>query len=467
MDMTRRSLLGRAATIGTTVILPGSFVLSAYPSSGNAAQRSDPAAPLPPRGEFVIRGAYVMTMDPALGDIPSGDVHVKDGFIVAVGKALNAPGASALDGKRLIALPGLVETHWHMWNTLLRGFWGDRHEESYFPMLVAMSQHWKPGDTRLGTQLGAAEAIDSGITTVHNWSHMLPSPEFADAELQALAAAGIRARFSYGWSPRLPETEPLPLADIERLHRDWAKFSNDGLLHLGLGWRGIWRFGKLSPEAVYRREFEFARSIGIPMALHVPGVRNAPEVVALHNKEGFLGADLLIAHATWVTANEIRMLKDAGASASLSPVTDARTGYGFPPTSELVDGGVNCCLSIDSIAASGTCNLFENMKYLVNIENGRFNSEFKMLPRKALELATINGARALGLADRIGTLTPGKRADLIMVSTREVNMGVFSDPAHLVVEAATPANVDLVAIDGRILKRNGKLTHIDGARLTE
>jgi 5-methylthioadenosine/S-adenosylhomocysteine deaminase len=176
---------------------------------------------------------------------------------------------------------------------------------------------------------------------------------------------------------------------------------------------------------------------------------------------------VLIAHATWVTADEIRMLKDAESSVSLSPVTDARVGYGFAPTSELIDGGVNCCLSIDTTVETGTCSLFENMKYLVNLENGRFGDEFKMLPRKALELATINGARALGLADRIGTLSPGKRADLILVSTRGANMGVLSDPAHLLVESATPANVDTVVVDGRILKQNGKFTHIDVEGLTD
>jgi 5-methylthioadenosine/S-adenosylhomocysteine deaminase len=188
-SMTRRSLLNRAAAIGTTAILPGGF-------AAKAAQPSGPVGPLPARGEFIIRGAYVMTMDSALGDVPGGDVHVKDGTIVAVGKGLRAPSADTVDGERMIALPGLVETHWHMWNTLLRGFWGDRHEESYFPLLVAISKFWKPEDTYLGTGLGAAEAIDSGITTVHNWSHMLPSPEFADAELQALADTGIRARFT-------------------------------------------------------------------------------------------------------------------------------------------------------------------------------------------------------------------------------------------------------------------------------
>ncbi len=199
---------------------------------------------------------------------------------------------------------------------------------------------------------------------------MLPAPEFADAELMALADTGIRARFSYGWSPLLAETEALPLADVERLHRDFAKFVNGGLIHLGLGWRGMWRFGKRSPETVYRREFEFARGIGIPIALHVPGVRNSPKVVEMHGKEGFLGKDVLIAHATWVTADEIRMLKDEESSVSLSPVTDARAGYGFPPTSELIDGGVNCCLCcaklepVPSLAGAPVADFPSRRQYL-------------------------------------------------------------------------------------------------------
>jgi 5-methylthioadenosine/S-adenosylhomocysteine deaminase len=462
-QITRRALIRHAAVIGATGIAAPPVLAAAM----KTVKRSAAVGPLPERGEFVIRGAYVMTMDPALGDMAGADVHVKDGTIVAVGKALKAPGALVLGGERMIVLPGLVETHWHMWNTLLRGFSGDRREETYFPMVSALGKFWTPADTHQGTRLGAVEALQSGITTVHNWSHMLPAPEFADAELHALADAGIRARFSYGWSPSLAETEPLPLADIERLHKDWAKFANGGLIQLGLGWRGMYRFGTLTPPEVYRREFDFARGLGIPIALHVPGARPSIKVVELHRKENLLGRDVLIAHATWVTADEIKMLKDTDSSVSLSPVTDARVGYGFAPTSELIDGGVNCCISIDTTAVTGTCNLFENMKYLVNLENGRFGSEFKLLPRKALELATINGARALGIADRVGSLSPGKRADLIMVSTRGVNMGVFTDPAHLLVEAAEPANVDTVVVDGRILKRQGKLTHIDADQLTD
>jgi len=461
-SITRRALIGSAAALGAT----GLAVPSVLAATKSAKQNGAVGA-LPARGEFVIRGAYVMTMDPALGDIAGGDVYVKDGNIVSVGKALKAPGAPVFSGERMIVLPGLVETHWHMWNTLLRSYSGDTQQTSYFPMVAAIGKYWTPADTIQGTRLGAVEAINSGTTTVHNWSHMIPAPEFADAELRALADAGIRARFSYGWSPLAGENQVLPLADIARVHKDWAKFSNGGLIHLGLGWRGMWRFGKAAPEEVYRPEFEFARSIGIPIALHVPGVRNSPKVVEMHGKANFLGKDVLIAHATWVTADEIKMLKDADCSVSLSPVTDARVGYGFAPTSELLEGGCNVCLSIDTTAVTGTCSLFENMKYLANLENGRFGSEFKLLPRKTLEFATINGARALGLADKVGSLTPGKRADLIMVSTRGLNLGVFTDPAHLLVEGAQPENVDTVVVDGRVLKRQGKLTHIDAARLTD
>jgi len=407
-----------------------------------------------------------MTMDPTLGDIKNGDVHIKDGQIIAVGSGLQSPGAISLGGPDMIVLPGLVETHWHMWNTLVRGFSGDRREESYFPMITALGKYWRPEDSYLGTLLSATEALNSGITTVHNWSHMLPAPEYADTELRVLAESGLRARFSYGWSPSLPDTEPLPLDDIERVHKQWDKFNNEHLIHLGLAWRGMWRLGKYLPERVYRPEFELARHLGIPLAIHMPGLRNSLEIIKLHAKANFISSDVLIAHATWATADEIRILADAGASTSLSPVADARVGFGFPPISELIDAGVNCCFSIDTTVVTGNCNLLETAKYAVNLENGRFGTEYKMLPRKAIELATINGAKALQIADRVGSISVGKRADIILVSTRGENMGLLSDPAHLLVEACGPSNIDTVLVDGRILKRDGKLTHIDVENLT-
>jgi len=415
---------------------------------------------LPERGELVIRGAYVMTMDPALGDIAGGDVHVKGGEIVAVGRGLPAPGAPEIDGAGAIVLPGLVETHWHMWTTLFRSYAGDERGKTYFPMVLAFTKFLNPDDVYAGTRLGAVEALSSGITTVHDWAHSIRDFSYAEAELRALADTGIRARFSYSWYQGMPDSEVFNLADLDRLHGDWAKYDREGLIHLCLGWRGMWRASLLKPE-VYRTEFEHARRLGIPVAVHLGSRREQPRMIAMHAKEGFLGKDVLVAHATWAQPDEIAMLAESGSPVTLSPITDARVGYGFAPASDLLAAGVTCALSVDTVAVTGTCSLFENMKFLAAIENGRAESEFKFLPRRALEMGTIGGAQALGIDDRVGSLKPGKRADLIMVSTREPNIGVFTDPAHMLVEATESRNVELVVADGRIMKRDGKLVGLD------
>ncbi|MFL5002822.1 MAG: amidohydrolase family protein [Xanthobacteraceae bacterium] len=445
----RRDFVGGSAALG---------IGFAAPATLSRAQTSDGGAPqgLPARSEFVIRNAYVMTMDPILGDIPGGDVHVRGGEIVGVGKSLDAAGAATIDGQGTIVLPGLIETHWHMWTTLFRSYAGDRREHTYFPMVLAFTKFISPDDVYQGTRLGAVDALNSGITTVHNWAHSIRDLNYAEAELRALKDTGIRARFSYSWYQGMPDSEIFNLADLEHLHHDWAKYDREGLLHLCLGWRGMWRATLLKPE-VYRAEFEHARRLGIPIAVHLGSRRNQPRMIEMHAKEGFLGKDVLIAHATWAQPDEIKMLADAGSPVSLSPITDARVGYGFAPASELVAAGVTCCLSVDTVALTGTCSLFENMKFLAAIENARAESEFKLAPRRALEMGTIDGARALGIDDKVGSLKPGKRADLIMVSTREPNLGVFTDPAHMLVEATESANIDTVVVDGRIIKRNGKM----------
>jgi cytosine/adenosine deaminase-related metal-dependent hydrolase len=145
----------------------------------------------------------------------------------------------------------------------------------------------------------------------------------------------------------------------------------------------------------------------------------------------------------------------------LSPYTELRIGFGFPRTGELLAGGVTVGLSVDTTVLSGNADMFAIMKAIQNVENSRTENEFKLPARRVLELATIEGARSMRVDDRVGSLKPGKRADLIMVSTRDVNIGVFTDPAHLLVEAAQPSNIDTVVVDGRILKRRGKLTAFD------
>jgi 5-methylthioadenosine/S-adenosylhomocysteine deaminase len=178
-------------------------------------------------------------------------------------------------------------------------------------------------------------------------------------------------------------------------------------------------------------------------------------------KENMLGKDVQLVHATHVTPEEIKAVADSGASVSFSPYTELRIGFGIAPTGDFLATGVPVGLSIDTTALSGNADMFAIMKTIENMEDGRSENEFKLPARRVLELATIEGARAMGVDDRIGSLRPGKRADLIMVSTRALDTAPFTDAAHLIVEAAQPANVDTVVVDGRILKHHGKLTALD------
>ncbi len=433
---------------------------SAIERSAFSAQAKKAAAPLPARGEFLIRDAYVMTMDPQLGDIPGGDVHVKNGAIIAVGKSIQAPGAAAINGRGTIVLPGLVETHWHMWNTLLRSFAGEKPDQGYFPTAATMGAVMTPEDNYHGVRLAACEALDSGMTTVHNYCHNLRSKEHAIADVRGLQESGLRARWSYGWPQGLPDTQVCDLAGLEDMHRDWASYSNDGLISLGFAWRGMFRAGLL-PREVYRKEIDTARKLGIPSSSHIGSAEIAAKgQIESHAKEGLLGKDLQIIHALSATPAEIEMIKKSGAVMSVSPDTELRIGYGFTQVSEFLDAGIPLGVSIDSTALAGDANLFDSLKMIRYIENARAHSETKMTARKVLELGTIEGARSLGIDDRVGSLRPGKRADLIIISLQHPNMGVFTDPAHLVVEATQASNVDTVVVDGRILKRGGKLVAI-------
>src|SRR5215475_10824166 len=217
-------------------ILRGTASLAALAASGQSL--AAPAQRLPSRGTFVIRNAFVMTMEPGTGDIAGCDVHVRDGAIVAVGPKLNANGAATINGEGMIVLPGLVETHWHMWNTLLRSMSGDKADFGYFRTTAMIGKAFQPDDMYKGTRLAAAEAINSGITSVHDWCHNIRGPEHARADLKALIESGLRARFSYGPMQAHDNKQPIDLADLEKLKNEWSQWSNEGLITLGMAWRG-------------------------------------------------------------------------------------------------------------------------------------------------------------------------------------------------------------------------------------
>jgi 5-methylthioadenosine/S-adenosylhomocysteine deaminase len=459
----RRQLLGAAAASAAGAL--------ALPAQGAV---SGSVTGLPARSNVLIRNAYVITMEPGAADLPVGDVLVDNGVIADVGTGLSAPGAMVIDGSGFILMPGLVDTHWHMWTTLLRNMSGNKPEHGYFPTTTAVGNVYTPRDMYYGTLLSAAEALFSGITTVHDWCHNIVTPQHAEEDIRALQETGIRARFCYGPARRMPPTEAINTDDLARIHREWASFSNEGLLTLGLGWRGVQApvrqpDGKFEirplPEAVWRKEHETAMKLGIPISVHLNSTTNDRSHVLAVEKHGLLVKDLQIIHGIFTSPEEMKLMAAAGAVVSVSPYSELRIGFGVTKIQEYLDNGVTVGLSVDTTPLTGNCDMFGIMKIVQNIENGRAENEFKLLARRVVELATIEGARSLGLADRIGSIAKGKRADLLLVNTRDINMGPFTDPYYMLVDSAQPWNVDTVMVDGRILKRGGKLTAIDTGML--
>jgi cytosine/adenosine deaminase-related metal-dependent hydrolase len=354
----------------------------------------------------------------------------------------------------MLVLPGFVETHWHIWTTMLRSMSGDVAEHGYFPTSRGIGAHYLASDMYASARLALAEAISSGITFVHDWCHNVRSPEFARSAIAALQESGLRARFAYGSPAGLSNDELLDHADIETLSGEWSALSDGGRLHLGLAWRG-------AATAASRADYEHARALDLPVSVHVNNFQSAAGGIAAIDDAGMLGPHVQLIHAIWSSQEELQAVARSGASLSLSPWTELRIGFGFPMTLEYLRAGVPVGLSVDTPTLSGNADMFAIMKAIQNVANARALDEFALTARRVLELATIEGARSMGIDAHTGSLSPGKRADVIMVDTRHVNLGVVTDPAHMLVEAAQPSNVDTVIADGRILKRGGVLTHLD------
>jgi cytosine/adenosine deaminase-related metal-dependent hydrolase len=225
MTVTRRTLMNTAAAASAAGLL------------GGIAQAQAPTTNLPAANEVLIHDAFVISMDPSIGDLPHGDIHIRDGAIVAVAANLNAPGAQVIDGRDMIACPGFIETHWHMWGAVARNMAGEEQKTGYFPLSRVLGSQFTPEDNARGVRLALAEAISSGITTLHNWSHNLLTPAYVDAELAVHREVGGRARFAYGYSRNTKADETLPLDDVVRVQRQY--FSGPaGLLTLGIASRG-------------------------------------------------------------------------------------------------------------------------------------------------------------------------------------------------------------------------------------
>lgn len=412
----------------------------------------------------VIRGAYVMTMDPELGDLKATDIHVRGTNIIKIGPDIQVPDAEVVDAGGMVVMPGIVDTHWHMWNSLLRGLVGGTPQTGYFPTIQKYGPHYTPLDTYAATRLALAEALHGGVTTVHNWAHNIRSPGHAEASVRAHESVGLRARFGYGSAQGTPPDKLQDLDDMARLRGALLIASRNNRVTLGAALRGP----QMSATEVWRREFEAAKKLGLPISVHATGNAEMSEkfkVIETLDKAGMLGPDVQIIHAVHATPQDIETLARTKTHVSVSPNAEAAS-MGVPPVNAFRKAGVLTTLSIDNTALPAAVDPFGLMRELVNLLRARDGIGSPFGPRQALEMATIDGARALGLDGVTGSLKPGKHADLILINTEELDYAMSGNaPIERLLMAVQPAHIDSVMVDGRFLKRKGRIVAIDAAEI--
>jgi cytosine/adenosine deaminase-related metal-dependent hydrolase len=418
----------------------------------------------------LIRGATLLTLDPALGDIAQGDILIEGSTIAAVARSLMVEEADVVHAAGMIAIPGFVDSHRHTWQSLLRATAVDWTLAQYFAGIRGvMGRLYSPDDMYVANLLGALEALDAGITTLYDWSHNNNTPEHADAAIQGLRDAGIRAVYGYGnandeWIP--PSTLPTNFGDIERVRRTHFT-GDDDLLSMAFAARGP-QFTTLD---ITEDEFRRARELGLRISLHVgDGVWGTSKPILQLASRRLLGEDITYVHCNTLAEEEFTLIGETGGTASISPEVELQMGHGFLATMKLLAAGVRPSLSIDivtSIAGDMFCamrSLLLGTRAVVNgaaLAERRIVDPLPLTTRDVLDFATVQGARVAGLSTRIGSLTPGNEADIVLIDTNRLNLMPMNNPYGAIVESAHAGNVDSVFVSGHARKRGGRLLGVN------
>jgi cytosine/adenosine deaminase-related metal-dependent hydrolase len=421
---------------------------------------------------ILLKGGCVLSLDRAVGDFEQADVLIEGKKISAVRPNISAPNAQVIDASKRIVMPGFVDTHRHMWQGFLRNVLPDGSLEDYRNVVQrTFGAKMVPDDVYAADYVSALGAIDAGVTCILDWSHIGNSPAHTDACVKGLVDSGVRAVFAYGAGQnetgRVAEiaTSKYP-GDIARLRKQYFS-SDDQLVTLYLAALGG------TPEATLS-QFRAARDVGARITIHV-GVgefgRNAL-LEKLNDQKG-LKDDTTYIHCCTLNDTEWKLIKDTGGTVSIASYVETLMGHGNPPVQKALDSGIRPSLSVD-VETSVPNDFFTQMRTVFSLQKnevwakrlaGQKDAGKFLTVREVLEFATVEGARANGLDKKIGTLTPGKEADIIMLRTDLLNVMPMNNAVGAVVTSMTAQNVDTVLIAGKVMKRDGKLVGVDMNRV--
>lgn len=454
-------------------------VAASFPllSSGNASAAANPSFvrerdPMPlgvgQHGRrTLIKGGSVLTMDDAVGDFAKADVLLEGRKIVKIAPSIDAGDGAVIDAEGKIVMPGFIDTHHHQFETALRSFLADgilindgqpHSKFNYYEyILQKFSMVYRPEDVYINELFGGLSQLDAGVTTVMDVSQIHHSPEHSDAAILGLRDAGRRGVFGYfeGWGDQAEY--PLDAKRIRKQHFS----SDDQLLSMVMG-------GEIYLPG-YEQAWQIGRELGLPIALHVVGTFGMAPVFDQLASSGQFGPDNIFIHMTGMSDMAWQAAADAGSHVSLSVPIEMTMRHGMPPIQKCLDLGLQPSLSTD-VECTMTADPFTQMRSTLTLQRAFVNEAAlageaelpELLTSKdCIRFATLEGARGLKLDHKVGSLTPGKEADLVILDATAINVAPLNHVPGAVVTLMERNNVETVLVAGEIKKWQGNLVKVD------
>lgn len=406
-------------------------------------------------------------MDPALGDFASADLLIEGSRIAEIKPTIQSTG-DVIDARGMVVIPGLVDAHRHCWQAVFRRAIANADFQAYSDFANALIPAIRPDDVYVAHLLSDLGALHSGITCLLDYSHVTRSAEIADAAVRGHVGSGVRAVYAYA-APRLAMPSPFP-GDLQRIQRQFFSTA-DHMVTLRLGC------------ALDVEMFAFARQAGV--GIHCDGIYgmkttfrpdSTPTLVGMANA-GVLGPDVTLIHGTGADEELLRVLARHRVNLALAPTSDATLrglGDSVTPVQRVIDAGMidRTGLSTD-VETSLSGDLFTQMRAAFMVQRMLANKRWSeggtapaaMNVRDVLRMATVGGATANGLIDKVGTLTPGKEADVVLLRANDISIGPLNNAIAAVVVAGSADLVDTVIVGGQIRKRSGRLIRRDAAKI--
>ncbi|MGI9951475.1 amidohydrolase [Moorellaceae bacterium AZ2] len=432
--------------------------------------------------DYLLVNATVVTVNPRREIYEGGAVAVKGDRIAAVGPAeevLRQFGTArqVLDLSGKAVFPGLINTHNHLFQTLIKGLGDDRALSDWLKYVTfPTAAYLEPEDTYYGALLGCLDGLHSGTTTMVDYMYPHPRPGLSDGILEAFRTLGIRAVFGRGYM-NTGEKYGVPRAimqDKDEVEKDFRRLYNQyhsDMIKIWLAPAAPWS----SDRETLLRVRDLAREFQTGVAVHISETpfdrwatedRHGVPDVDLMAELGLMGPNLLMVHCVHLTPRDIRTIRYFDARVSYNPTSNMYLCSGVAPIPRLVEAGVTVGLGTDGAGSNNSNDMLETLKLAALLQKVHHLDPTVITAEKVLELATIDAARAIGLEAEIGSLEPGKKADLFVFNPFKGAKAVpMHHPVSTLVYSSSQANVEMVMVNGRMVLSEGKVQTIDEERV--